>query len=214
MKQLLLLGLSLIMLASCSTNANTYAEIITDYGVMKVMLYNETPRHRDNFIKLVQENYYNDLLFHRVINGFMIQGGDPDSRNAPPDRLLGQGGPDYELDPEIQMPHIKGALAAARLGDALNPQRKSSGSQFYIVHGRAFTDEELDAIASQNGITFSEAQRAFYKKTGGTPFLDGAYTVFGQVVEGIDVLDKIAQAPVGMADRPLRDIRMKIRLYR
>ncbi len=214
MKQLLLLGLSLIMLASCSTNANTYAEIITDYGVMKVMLYNETPRHRDNFIKLVQENYYNDLLFHRVINGFMIQGGDPDSRNAPPDRLLGQGGPDYELDPEIQMPHIKGALAAARLGDALNPQRKSSGSQFYIVHGRAFTDEELDAIATQNGITFSEAQRAFYKKTGGTPFLDGAYTVFGQVVEGIDVLDKIAQAPVGMADRPLRDIHMKIRLYR
>jgi peptidyl-prolyl cis-trans isomerase B (cyclophilin B) len=214
MKQLLLLGLSLIILASCSKNANTYAEIITDYGVMKVMLYNETPRHRDNFIKLVQENYYNDLLFHRVINGFMIQGGDPDSRNAPPDRLLGQGGPNYELDSEIQMPHIKGALAAARLGDALNPQRKSSGSQFYIVHGRAFTDEELDAIASQNGITFSETQRAFYKKTGGTPFLDGAYTVFGQVVEGIDVLDKIAQAPVGMADRPLRDIRMKIRLYR
>ncbi|MBK7869956.1 MAG: peptidylprolyl isomerase [Saprospiraceae bacterium] len=178
------------------------------------MLYNETPKHRDNFIKLVNENYYNDLLFHRVINSFMIQGGDPDSKTATPEQLLGGGGPGYELDAEIKLPHVKGALAAARLSDQVNPERKSSGSQFFIVHGRPFTDEELNAIQMQNNISFTEEQLKFYRETGGAPFLDGQYTVFGQVVEGIDVLDKIAAVPTGTADRPIRDLKMKISIVK
>ncbi len=210
----LLLFIWLVVLLGCQRDPHTYVEIVTEQGVMKVMLYNNTVKHRDNFTKLVKEGFYNDLLFHRVIQGFMVQGGDPDSKSASPDRLLGGGGPGYELDAEIELPHIKGALAAARLGDNVNPQRRSSGSQFFIVHGRVFNDEELDMIAQQNNITFTEAQRTFYKQTGGAPFLDGQYTVFGQVVEGIEVLDKIAALPTGAADRPLRDVRMKIRLLR
>lgn len=210
----LLLFIWLVVLLGCQRDPHTYVEIVTEQGVMKVMLYNNTVKHRDNFTKLVKEGFYNDLLFHRVIQGFMVQGGDPDSKSASPDRLLGGGGPGYELDAEIELPHIKGALAAARLGDAVNPQRRSSGSQFFIVHGRIFNDEELDMIAQQNNITFTEAQRNFYKQTGGAPFLDGQYTVFGQVVEGIEVLDKIAALPTGAADRPLRDVKMKIRLLR
>ncbi|MDX1940160.1 MAG: peptidylprolyl isomerase [Saprospiraceae bacterium] len=210
----LLITICIALLFSCEKDTNMYVEIITDYGVMKVMLYNETPKHRDNFIKLVNKDYYNDLLFHRVINSFMIQGGDPDSKTATPEQLLGGGGPGYELDAEIKLPHVKGALAAARLSDQVNPERKSSGSQFFIVHGRPFTDEELNAIQMQNNISFSEEQLKFYKETGGAPFLDGQYTVFGQVVEGVDVLDKIAAVPTGTADRPIRDLKMKIRIVK
>lgn len=203
-----------VLLFGCGDRQHTYAEIVTDKGIMKVMLYNNTPEHRDNFIKLAKEGYYNDLLFHRVIPGFMVQGGDPDSKGASPEVMLGGGGPGYELDAEIESPHVKGALAAARLSDQVNPQRQSSGSQFFIVHGRTFSDEELDAIAQQNGITFTEEERAFYKETGGAPFLDGQYTVFGQVVEGIEVLDKLAAVPTGAADRPLTDVKMKVRILR
>lgn len=213
MKRILIIS-CIALLFACEEDKNTYAEIITDYGVIKVMLYNETPKHRDNFIKLVNENYYNDLLFHRVINSFMIQGGDPDSKTATPEQLLGGGGPGYELDAEIKLPHVKGALAAARLSDQVNPERKSSGSQFFIVHGRPFTDEELNAIQMQNNISFTEEQLKFYRETGGAPFLDGQYTVFGQVVEGIDVLDKIAAVPTGTADRPIRDLKMKISIVK
>ena len=189
---------------------HTYALIETDYGTMKVMLYNTTPKHRDNFIKLAKEGFYDSLLFHRVIKGFMIQGGDPESRHASPSQPLGMGGPGYTLDPEIGAPHLRGALAAARQPDAVNPQKRSSGSQFYIVQGRTFTDAELDRIESQNGIKYSPEQRKFYKEIGGAPFLDGNYTVFGEVVEGLEVVDKIANTPTGPSDRPLQDIRMKI----
>ncbi len=215
MKIKFVLFFSLItFLFSCEDKQHTYAEIITDYGVMKIMLYNNAPKHRDNFIKLVKKGFYNDLLFHRVINGFMIQGGDPDSKGATPGQMLGGGGPGYELDAEIESPHVKGALAAARLSDDVNPERKSNGSQFFIVHGRTFTDEQLDVIAQRNNITFTEEQRKFYKEVGGAPFLDGQYTVFGQVVNGIEVLDKIAAAPTDNLDRPARDIRMKIRILK
>lgn len=210
-KKLVLIACS-IFFFSCGKNANTYVEILTEYGTMKVMLYNETPTHRDNFVKLVKKGFYNDLLFHRVIESFMVQGGDPDSKDAGGDKLLGQGGPGYELDAEIKMPHVKGALAAARLSDEVNPERKSNGSQFFMVHGRKYTDEELDRIEQMNGVQFKPEERAFYKETGGAPFLDGQYTVFGQVVEGIAVLDKIASVPTGLADRPMRNIKMKIKV--
>ncbi len=212
MKKLLLIGF-IALLFSCERD-HTYAEIVTDYGVMKVMLYNNTPKHRDNFIKLAKEGFYNDLLFHRVIKEFMLQGGDPDSKNAPPDRLLGQGGPGYDLDAEIESPHIKGALSAARLGDEVNPERKSSGSQFFIVDGRTFSDAELNEIEQRFNIQFTEEQRQFYKEEGGAPFLDGQYTVFGQVVEGLDVIDKIAEVQTDNTNRPMRDIRMKIRILK
>ncbi len=201
-----------IFFFSCGKDANTYVEILTEYGTMKVMLYNETPNHRDNFIKLVKKGFYSDLLFHRVIESFIVQGGDPDSKDAGGDKLLGQGGPGYELDAEIRMPHVKGAVAAARLSDEVNPERKSNGAQFFIVHGRKYTDEELDRIEQMNNIQFKPEERAFYKETGGAPFLDGQYTVFGQVVEGIAVLDKIASVPTGLADRPMRNIKMKIKV--
>ena len=210
-KKLLLIACS-IFFFSCGKDANTYVEILTEYGTMKVMLYNETPTHRDNFVKLVKKGFYNDLLFHRVIESFMVQGGDPDSKDAGGDKLLGQGGPGYELDAEIKMPHVKGALAAARLSDEVNPERKSNGSQFFMVHGRKYTDEELDRIEQMNGVQFKPEERAFYKENGGAPFLDGQYTVFGQVVEGIAVLDKIASVPTGLADRPMRNIKMKIKV--
>lgn len=206
----MLIGI-IALLFGCERD-HTYAEIVTDYGVMKVMLYNNTPKHRDNFIKLAKEGFYNDLLFHRVIKEFMIQGGDPDSKNAPPDRLLGQGGPGYDIDSEIESPHIKGALAAARFSDDVNPERKSSGSQFFIVDGRTFSDAELNEIEQRFNIQFTEEQRQFYKEEGGAPFLDGQYTVFGQVVEGLDVIDKIAEVQTDNTNRPMRDIRMKIRI--
>ncbi len=189
--------------------------ISTNYGDIKIKLYNETPKHRDNFIKLVKDGYYNDLLFHRVINNFMIQGGDPDSRNAKPSVLLGNGGPDYTIPAEFVAKcfHKKGALAAARTEDRVNPKKESSGSQFYIVQGKKYGDNELDAISSRNGIAYTEEQRNIYKKMGGTPFLDGSYTVFGEVIEGLDVIDKIAAVAVDkQTNRPLEDVKMKIKI--
>lgn len=197
----------LAMMSACNQDPYTYAVIETDFGNMKVRLYNSTPKHRDNFIKLAEEGYYNDLLFHRVIPNFMIQGGDPDSKNARPGQMLGMGGPGYLIDPEIGAPHKKGALAAAQ---APNPQKRSSGSQFYIVQGQTWDDQMLDNIEKQNQITFSPEDRQMYKETGGSPFLDGNYTVFGEVVEGLEVIDKIAAQQTGPNDRPVQDIRMKI----
>ena len=184
-------------------------KIETEFGTMKVLLYSSTPIHRENFKKLAKEGFYDSLLFHRVIPGFMVQGGDPDSKNAPPDAMLGQGGPGYQLDAEIGAPHLRGALAAAR---TQNPQKRSSGSQFYIVQGRPIDDAALDNLETQKMIKYSEAQRAAYKELGGSPFLDNDYTVFGEVVEGFDVIDKISAVPTGQADRPLNDVRMKVRI--
>jgi len=209
--RLLLLFAVLLFASACNRDKHTYAMIETEYGNMKVMLYNTTPKHRDNFIKLAKDGYYNDLLFHRIIPNFMIQGGDPDSRNAAPNAPLGMGGPGYEIDAEIGSPHLKGALAAAR---NQNPQKRSSGSQFFIVQGQPIDDAVLSALEQQKGFTYNPEQRKLYKEIGGAPFLDGDYTVFGEVVEGLEVLDKIAAVPTAAGDRPLQDVKMNVRIIR
>jgi peptidyl-prolyl cis-trans isomerase B (cyclophilin B) len=190
----------------------TLVEITTEYGTMTAKLYNGTPKHRENFIKLATKGYYDDLLFHRVIAGFMIQGGDPDSRGAAPSAQLGQGGPEYKIPAEIrpEYVHKKGALAAARQGDQINPDRASSGSQFYIVQGTVHTPQSLGPLEAQNGYT--GAQKETYFSVGGTPQLDGGYTVFGEVIEGLDVIDKIAAVQTASGDRPVKDVKMKVRV--
>jgi len=185
-------------------------EIETTLGTMTAILYDATPQHRDNFLKLAEDGYYDDLLFHRVINGFMIQGGDPESRNAAQDQQLGSGGPGYQVPAEFvdTLAHVKGALAAARNN---NPRKKSSGSQFYIVQGRPLSDQQLDMMEAQKDIRYTPEQREIFTTQGGTPQLDQEYTVFGQVIEGLDVLDKIAATATAPGDRPKEDIKMKIR---
>ncbi|MFL5753811.1 MAG: peptidylprolyl isomerase [Bacteroidia bacterium] len=246
--------------------------ISTPYGDMKARLYNETPQHRDNFVKLVEKGYYDSLIFHRVINNFMIQGGDPESRKAKPEQMLGNGGPGYTIPAEFnsKLYHKKGALCAAREGDDVNPQKASSGSQFYIVQGRVIRENDLSSFEyrinrpiltqitqqvtqkpenakimeeinrlKQEGkqdslmikgklldeqilaeykktphFEFSAEQKNAYTTIGGTPHLDGSYTVFGEVYEGLDVIDKIAAAPTGANDRPRQDIRMTMKIIR
>jgi len=252
--------------SSCSqtpkSQAGTVVLISTDLGDIKVKLYDETPLHRDNFVKLASEGYYDGVLFHRVIKQFMIQAGDPASKNAQPGVQLGNGGPDYTIPAEIVpgLFHKKGALAAARQGDNVNPLKASSGSQFYIVQGKVWRPGELDTLeqrmnasAQQNimrtvfapaqaelekyrqeqnqdafnkkvaglqakadsliqslpPMKFSQAQRDAYTTVGGTPHLDGGYTVFGEVMEGLDVVDKIASTETAPGDRPLKDIAIR-----
>ena len=207
--KLAIVSLLLSSLLGCSSDDHTYAAIETEYGTMVVQLYNTTPKHRDNFIKLAEEGFYDDLLFHRVITGFMIQGGDPDSKGADSNKPLGFGGPGYEIDAEIGEIHMKGALAAAHNG---NPEKRSSGSQFYIVQGRSWDDNFLDKMEADKGIQYTPAQRIVYKEMGGTPSLDGDYTVFGMVVEGMEVIDQIAQVNTGRANRPVNDVKMKVRI--
>jgi len=211
MRKILLLFFVAILLTTCQKKEQ-HILIETELGDMKVLLYNSTPKHRDNVIKLVKEGFYDDLLFHRVIKNFMIQGGDPDSKNASPQQMLGQGGPGYTIDAEIGALHFKGALSAARLPDAINPEKQSSGSQFFIVQGYKVQDQELDRWEQEKGIKYTPEQRKIYREVGGYPFLDHDYTVFGEVVEGLDVIDKIAVVPVGAADRPVKDLKMKISL--
>lgn len=191
---------------------NVYVLIETSYGNMTVKLYNETPLHRDNFVKLVGEGFYDELLFHRVINNFMIQGGDPNSRNAQPGVPLGAGNLSYRIPAEFrpEFYHKKGALAAARQGDNVNPKKESSSCQFYLVQGQVWDDAKLQMMEQRVGKTFTPEQKEVYKTQGGTPFLDGDYTVFGEVVEGLDVIDKIAAVPTGAMDRPVEDVKMKI----
>lgn len=200
-----------MLLCSCGEKVEKVT-IETTYGNMQVELYNSTPLHRDNFVKLVKEGYYDDLLFHRVIQGFMIQGGDPDSKNASPGQRLGMGGPGYRIPAEIGAPHFKGTLAAARTGGPGNPDKESSGSQFYIVQGTQQTSQSLDGVARSKGISYNEAQIKKYVEVGGTPALDNDYTVFGEVVSGLDVIDKIAAVQKDPSDRPVEDVRMKIRM--
>lgn len=186
--------------------------IQTPYGNISIVLYDNTPKHKANFLRLAQEGFYDSLLFHRIIPGFMIQGGDPTSKGAPAKKRLGEGGPGYTI-PFEYVPayfHKRGAVAAARLPDEINPERESSGSQFYIVQGRTFTDAELDQIEKRIRRTFTPEQREIYKTIGGAPHLDGAYTVFGEVIEGIEVVDKIATLPRDKFDRPLVDVPMKM----
>ena len=242
-------------------SSNAKVEVETTLGTFTVLLYGDTPRHRDNFLKLVRENYYDSTLFHRVINEFMVQAGDPDSRDAKPGQMLGTGGPDYKIDAEIVYPkhfHKRGALAAARQGDQVNPARQSSGSQFYVVTGKKLSEGELaqmeqyqqqalrqqifnrkvqehraeivqlqqnadqaglkalqdklvaetDAEAAAKPARLTDEQRQAYTTVGGTPHLDGQYTVFGEVISGMDVIDRIEKVPTGAQDRPREDVRI------
>ncbi len=192
-------------------------EIETNHGTMIAVLYDETPLHRDNFSKLAEEGFFNDLLFHRVISGFMIQGGDPQSKGAPAGAMLGSGGPGYTIPAEFneKFIHKKGALAAARQGDNVNPKKESSGSQFYIVHGTGpMEDDAINQWEARMGTAFSDENRKAYKEMGGTPFLDQNYTVFGEIVEGLDVIDKIAAVQTARGDRPQEDVKMTIRLIK
>lgn len=207
-------------------------QIDTQFGSMIVELSDSTPQHRDNFLKLVEDQFYDSLIFHRVIKEFMVQGGDPDSKGAGANARLGSGGPGYTVPAEIRsdMIHVKGALAAARQGDNVNPERKSSGSQFYLVQGRPFSDNELMGIEGRiasfameygNGLAnvengqfvYSDEAREAYKTIGGTPFLDMQYTVFGHVVEGLDIIDSIAGVPTDRrrGDRPVEDVVMSMK---
>lgn len=188
-------------------------EIETEYGTMLAELYNSTPKHRDNFVKLADEGYYNDLLFHRVISGFMIQGGDPNSRNAPAGQALGFGGPPHLVPAEFvdSLAHVKGAICAARTN---NPEKKSSGSQFYIVQGGPVTEDVLNQIESMKRFHYSPEQRKAYLSLGGTPHLDRDYTVFGHVIKGLEIIDKIAAVPTGAGDRPAKDVKMTIRVIK
>lgn len=184
-------------------------EIETEFGTMTAELYNATPLHRDNFIKLAEEGFYNDLLFHRVINGFMSQGGDPNSRNAPAGQSLGFGGPSHLIPAEFvdSLAHVKGAICAARTN---NPEKKSSGSQFYIVQGSPVTEETLTQIETMKRFHYTPEQRAEYLAVGGTPHLDRDYTVFGRVIKGLDIIDKIAGVETAAGDRPKKDVKMKV----
>lgn len=190
-------------------------EMVTSKGTMIIRLADQTPQHRNNFLKLVKTHYYDSVLFHRVINHFMVQAGDPNSKHAGSGQALGDGGPGYTVPAEFNAAlfHKKGVIAAAREGDAVNPSKASSGSQFYIVQGRIFSDAGLDSVETYRlqGKKLPADHRAVYKSLGGSPHLDGGYTVFGEVVRGLDVVDSIAQVPTtGRAggDRPLKDVRI------
>ncbi|MBQ0119609.1 MAG: peptidylprolyl isomerase [Bacteroidales bacterium] len=279
MKKVLLLAVVLCAALSCSmTNGNgsasdsnsnektdstkmTQVEIKTSLGDIVVELYNETPKHRDNFIKLAKEGYYDGVLFHRVIKDFMVQTGDGKSKTAKKDDMLGAGDPGYTIPAEFVYPkyfHKKGALAAARTGDQVNPQRASSGSQFYIVTGQVYSEDQLHMIEqnmeygmkqslfqslamqhrqeieemqrngdraglerlqnelipqveaeyAKNPAKLTQEQRQAYTTVGGTPHLDGQYTVFGEVVKGMDVVDKIQNVQTGVNDRPVDDVKV------
>lgn len=197
-----------------TTKPDTLVKISTIHGDMLVKLYDNTPLHKANFLKLVQESYYDGTIFHRVIGSFMIQGGDPDSRNPKPGAQYGTGGPSYTVPAEFRSEYIhkKGALSAARMGDQMNPMKASSGSQFYIVQGQKFPAQQVAQMAVQSGAKYTAEQLQMYANVGGTPFLDNQYTVFGEVIEGLDVIDKIAAEPTNPGDRPKNDIIMKMTL--
>lgn len=201
-----------------SVSKERLVEITTDYGVMVARLYDSTPLHRDNFVKLVQQGFYDSLLFHRVIKDFMIQGGDPTSKNASDTTMLGEGSaPGENIHAEFKnyLFHKRGALAAARDN---NPMKSSSNCQFYIVQGKRYDTAQLNDIynravkANKPDFIYTAAQKEVYKRIGGTPFLDQNYTVFGEIISGLNVIDKIANAATAQGDRPVKDIRMKMRL--
>ena len=190
-------------------DTSTYVLISTEYGDIKIRLYDETPLHKANFIKLAKEGTLDSTLFHRVIPEFMIQGGDPTSKNAPAGQALGSGDVGYKIPAELNknLIHKRGVLAAARDG---NPQKASSGCQFYITQGKKYTQAELQMLASRTGNSWTEEQMKIYEEVGGTPMLDMGYTVFGEVVSGMDAVDKIIAQPRDGRDRPSKDIRMKV----
>ena len=182
----------------------------TSMGDIVIALYDETPLHKENFIKLVNDKYYDGVLFHRIIQNFMIQTGDPESKTAKPGQMLGNGGPGYTIPAEFVpgLYHKRGAVAAARMGDNVNPKKESSGSQFYIVDGRVFSTNDLNRVIQMTGKTYSMDQIKDYTSIGGAPHLDGDYTVFGEVVSGMEIVDKIAAQAKDANDRPLEDIKI------
>ena len=205
-KIIILLSLFIsIQLMSQSTKPETLIVIHTTMGDITAKLYNDTPLHRDNFIKLVNEGWYEDSPFHRVIQNFMIQGGGNSD---------GRQDPGYTVPAEILPNHFhkKGALSAARMGDQVNPEKASSGSQFYIVQGRVMDERYLNAVSAQTGHVFTDEQKTAYKTIGGTPHLDGGYTVFGEVLDGFAVIDKIAAVQTGKADVPVVPVTMTIEI--
>ncbi|MCH8318363.1 MAG: peptidylprolyl isomerase [Bacteroidetes bacterium] len=212
-KYLVYVLMSLLAINSCCAQKESKYEklitISTQFGEMKIILFDETPKHKANFIKLAEEGFYDSTLFHRIINGFMIQGGDPDSKNAKPGQVLGNGDVGYKIPAEFneKLFHKKGAIAAAR---DTNPQKESSGCQFYIVHGTVVTDQQLNGFEKRTGKKFSDAKRKAYTTIGGSSHLDGGYTVFGEVIAGIEILDKIATQPKDNRDRPLKNITMSV----
>lgn len=271
MKKLIVLAFMALIINGCEKVDKNLVEIQTSYGVIKIKLYDDVPKHKENFIKLAKEGFYDNTSFHRVIKEFMIQGGDPNSKDPEKRAQWGMGGPGYELEAEINPKyyHKRGAVAAARMGDNVNPDRKSSGSQFFIVTGKKSTNEELDqmekAINQANfqrfayqqiskpefdwvrkidiqklqkenpdslikldqiinkqleemykkiskEFKFTEEQRKYYIEIGGAPFLDGQYTVFGEVVEGMDIVDKISQVETLENDIPSKDIKITVKI--
>jgi cyclophilin family peptidyl-prolyl cis-trans isomerase len=224
MRKILILVTSLLITGSCIAQKDSTVKkkdrkrdvlMQTTMGDIVIRLSDSTPLHRDNFLKLVKVGFYDSTLFHRVIKDFMVQGGDPNSRRAAAGVPLGNGSPGYTIPAEFRTTlfHKKGVLAAARSGDNVNPTKASSGSQFYIVQGKIFRQGELDTLETQrlNGRKIPPIQRAVYTTIGGTPHLDQGYTVYGEVVKGLEVIDKIAVVQTSRAqdrDRPLQDVRI------
>jgi peptidyl-prolyl cis-trans isomerase B (cyclophilin B) len=221
MRTIILLFTATLLLLACSRQTTAISgndrkkdiQIVTTEGTIVLRLSDSTPLHQDNFLRLVKARFYDSILFHRVIKGFMIQAGDPASKQAPAGVLLGTGGLNYTVPAEINpaLFHKRGALGAARKGDTENPLRASSSTQFYIVQGKTFTDAQLDSVevARLQGRKISPERRTIYKTIGGTPQLDGTYTVFGEVFSGMEVVDKIAAGETSKGrDRPLQDVRI------
>jgi cyclophilin family peptidyl-prolyl cis-trans isomerase len=190
--------------------SNIWVEMKTTKGNIQFELYNNTPEHQENFLKLMKLDYYNSTLFHRVINGFVVQGGSPDSRNAPTGKYVGGGGTGYTIQPELfeAYVHTKGALAAARLPDEQNPNKESSGCQFYFVHGRTLNDNQINEFEKNKGLVYTNQQRKLLKEQGGSPQLDREYTVFGHIFSGFEVLDSIAVQKTDAYGRPETDVKI------
>ena len=215
--------IGIVCMVSCSSPKKDQGKVVSDVrvkittneGAMVLKLYNETPQHRDNFVSLVKKHFYDSLLFHRVEKEFIIQAGDPASKHAKPGQKLGEGSLDYTVPAEFgpDLFHKKGAVASAKEVNN-NPQKRSNSTQFYIVEGRTFTDGEMDRMEEKLHIKIPENHRQVYRTIGGLPFLDMNNSVFGEVVSGLDVLDKIANAPTDANERPLKNIRMKITLMK
>ena len=216
MKPILIAVFALMFSLLAHSQERVKVKISTKYGDMVAELYDETPIHRDNFIKLVKEGFYDGTLFHRVIPGFMIQGGDPVSKDDTPNTRIGNGGPGYTLPAEFnpQFFHKKGALAAARMGDAVNPKKESSGSQFYIVEGQVYDNSTIDLFAKRIGAEFSPAQKKAYTTVGGTPHLDANYTVFGELVEGLEIISKISNVTRDKNNLPKDKVIMNISIVK
>jgi peptidyl-prolyl cis-trans isomerase B (cyclophilin B) len=216
MKRFLTVLFALILSLPVLSQQRVKIKIETVHGEMVAELYNETPLHRDNFIKLVKDGFYDGTLFHRVIPNFMIQGGDPVSKEANPSQQIGNGGPGYTLPAEFNSDfiHKKGALAAARMGDAVNPKKESSGSQFYIVEGQVYDTQKIAMIEQRMGLKLTDAQKKVYSSVGGTPHLDGSYTVFGQVIKGLDVISKISNLKRNKNNLPIDKASMKVSIIK